>query len=280
VVFRRNRPLTPLAGALAAAVTLLSGGNARAQTCASPRPFTDGEVTFLREGREALLALVPEPPSGWVRQSVTNTATAGPLCEDPGYKPPLFVRVHATYLPLGAPERTLEKRAADSAAYEARVAAAAREEADAAKSGDAARLERARKASRDLKAHPVPTPPAVPPRSTQRLEVRLQVNPTSYPSCARSEPVEVEGAASAYRARATTCRDRTPGDVYLVAFGAWKAKPTPAGAFLAGFNEWPAPPLDRAKAYTALAELAGDADAVDAVLRSFDPSRLRAILTR
>lgn len=261
-----------------AAAAVLSAGVVLARPCASPRPFAADEASFVRDLRGALLALVPEAPAGWVRNSVTDTATAGPLCDDPGYKPPLFVRVHAMYLPLGAPELSLEKRAAESAAYEARVAAAAREEAEAAKSGDQARLARARRASRELKAHPVPTPPAVPPRSARRLELRLQVNPTSFQSCGKSAPIEVEGAAAAFRATATTCRDRTPGDVYFVAFGLWKTKPTASGAFLAGFNEWPAPPVERAKAHTAFAEIAGDPEAVDAVLRSFDPSRLRGLI--
>jgi hypothetical protein len=246
--------------------------------CATPRPFDDEEASFVGEERRALRALVPEPPAGWVRHTVTETATPGPLCDDPGYKPPLFVRLQATYLPLDAPELTLGKRAAESAAYRARVDAAAREEEAAVQSGDRSRIERARRVTRELKAHPVPTPPASPLRSARRLEVRLQVNPTSYQSCARNAPIDVAGAAAAFRATATTCRDRAAGDVWLAAFGAWKPKPTASGAFLAGFNEWPAPPVERTRAHTALVEIAGDPEAVEALVRALDPSKVRALV--
>jgi hypothetical protein len=264
-----------------AAALCIGAQSARAappQACSTPRPFDDDEVSFVGDEKKALRALLPDPPPGWVRQAVTETATPGPLCDDPGYKPPLFVRLQATYLPVDAPELTLEKRAAESAAYRARLDAAAREEAAAVASGDRGRIERARRASRELMAHPVPTPPASPPRSPRRLEVRLQVNPTSYQSCARSAPIDVAGAAAAFRATSTTCRDRAAGDVWLAAFGAWKPKPTTSGAFLAAFNQWPAPPVLRTKAHTALVEIAGDPDAVEAVVGAFDPSRVRALV--
>lgn len=270
-------PLAIAATGLFAAALLTARPTAHAK-CETPRPLTDEESAFVREGRRQLLGLVPEPPAGWARHALTDTATAGPLCDDPGYKPPLFVRVAATYLPSDAPELSLERRTKESAAFEARLAAALREEAEASKSGDGARLDRARRAVHELRAHPVPTPPPVPPRSSRRLDVRLQVNPTSFQTCARSAPIEVEGAAVAFRATGTTCRDRTAGDVYLAAFGTWKTRPTPSGAILAGFNEWPGPPVSRTKTHTALVEIAGDPEAIDAVLRGFDPSRLRALL--
>jgi hypothetical protein len=248
--------------------------------CASPRALTTEEDSFLRETREALSGLVPEAPAGWVRRGLVSAVTAGPLCDDPVYQPPLFVRVSAAYLPRDAPELSEDRRAAESAAWQSRLAAASREEAEAVKIGDKPRIERARQVLRDLRAHPVPTPPAVPPRSARRLDVRLQVNPASFQPCAKSEPLEIEEAASAFRATTTTCRDRTAGDVYLVAFGPWKTKPSATGARLAAFNEWPAPPVARAKVHTALAEIFGDPEAVDAAVRGFDPVRLRSLLAR
>jgi len=226
-------PKSHAGGAAVVLVCVLASHPAAGQRCATPRPFSDEESSFVREQRRALLALVPEAPSGWVRRSVTESATAAPLCDDAGYKPPLFVRVVATYLPFDAPE---------------------------------------------LSRRPAPTPPASTPRSTRRLVLRLQVNPTSFQSCGRSTPIEIEGSAVAFRATGTTCRDRTPGDVVFAAFGSWKTGPTPSGAFLASFNEWPAPPVARTKAHTALVEIAGDPDAVDAVVAVFDPARLRLLV--
>ncbi|HEY6099407.1 MAG TPA: hypothetical protein VIW03_08260 [Anaeromyxobacter sp.] len=246
--------------------------------CATPRPLSAEENAFLAEARRALSDLLPAAPPGWVRQGAVESATRGPLCDDPGYKPPLFARVAASYLPTGAPELSAETRERESARYQAALAAAVREEAEAAKSGDKARIERARKALRDLRARPYPTPPVVPPTSPRRLDARFTVNPSSLAECARSSPLEIEGAAIAFRATATTCRGKLAADVFAVAFGGWRAQKTAGGLYRAAFNEWPASPLERARAHTASAEIWGDPEAVDAAVRSFDPAKLRGFM--
>lgn len=262
---------------------LALGQGALAQSrppCSAPRPLSPEESAFLEDARPALGDLLPRPPAGWVRQRFDLSATSGPLCDDPGYKPPLFFRIAVSYLPSDAPELSAEKRAGESARYQAALGDAAREEVEAVKSGDRGRIDRARKTLRDLKAHPYPTPPPIPPTSPRRLDIRLTMNPSSLAACARSSPLEIEGAAIAFRATATTCRGKLAADVFAVAFGSWHAQPTAGGLYRASFNEWPAPPLERARAHTVSAEIWGDPGAVDEALRSFDPGKLRALAAR
>lgn len=271
-------------GVALATFLALAGGFARgapAGRCRDERPFSPEESEFLASTTRALTERLPAPPSGWTRQSTVVSKTRSPLCEDPGYKPPLLVRVDARYLPPDAPELVAQKQQIEYASYSTKLAAATAEASEAARSRDPKRIERARQALRELKAHPVPTPPDSLPKSPRRLEVRLQANASSFHLCGRSTPVEVRGAAFSFRASGTACRDSIPGDVLSVGFGSWKPPPKTARLpddHLAAFNEWPGAAVARTRVHTLFLEIRGEKAAVDAVAQSLDMTALEALV--